>query len=75
MDKKYKCKMCGYRFRFPKITTEKEFNNECRSFVYKDILCYRCNNISIVEREFSWLHFIIWPVIGSILFVFLFIFS
>lgn len=48
---KYKCKICGWRGRYYKITTEKEFNKECRTFTHKDVLCPSCGYRGIVEHD------------------------
>ena len=62
MRKKYKCKICGWRGRLPKIEEQKVFNLDRRCFVYDRIVCQRCNNNGIVERDSGWF----WAVVGSI---------
>ena len=61
MRTKYKCKICGQKFRLLKITTEKEFNIECKSFVYKDVLCPKCNYAGVVNNDTT----IVWLVLGG----------
>ena len=61
-NKNYKCKICGWYGRLDRITTEteKEFNIDCRTFTYKDVLCPDCNYRGIVENETTgyWICFI-----------------
>ena len=68
--KKYKCKICGYKFRLPKITMEEEFNIECKCFVYKDVLCPKCNHAGIINYN----SIIVWLILGGVALFFIIFF-